>query len=67
MPHLLHCQRTTDGVLVEQFALTEACYTVARLAQTFEKIESRDAESWTENLGVVCVVDHAVKVSLILA
>ncbi|KFY82020.1 hypothetical protein V500_10896 [Pseudogymnoascus sp. VKM F-4518 (FW-2643)] len=34
----------------QQFALTEAGYTLVRLVQEFEKIESRDDRPWLENL-----------------
>lgn len=34
----------------QQFALTEAGYTIVRLLQNFEKIESRDSTPWLENL-----------------
>ncbi|MCJ1230206.1 hypothetical protein MMC12_006878 [Toensbergia leucococca] len=50
----------------QQFAITEASYTTARLLQTFKGIESRDPAPWTENLTLTCV-GQACKVGLTLA
>ena len=51
--------------LGQQFALTEASYTIARLCQTFSRIETAPGEesrSWTESLNLTCAVYGGVKV-----
>lgn len=48
----------------QQYALTEAAYTIVRLLQTFDKIEARDAEPWQEHLGVTLSSCHGTKVAL---
>lgn len=53
------------GVFVEQLALTEASYTIIRIAQELEGIESRDPQPWTESIGVVCTIANGVKVSVV--
>ena len=57
---------TTTGLtrfFLEQLALTEALYTVVRIAQEFKEIRSCDQEPWTESIGVVCTIANGVKVS----
>lgn len=49
----------------QQFALTEASYVVVRLAQTFDRVESRDPNPWTEGLGLTTVNLNGAKVALI--
>ena len=48
----------------QQFALTEAGYTIVRLLQHFEKIESRDSRPWFENLHLTLSPGNGVKVAL---
>jgi len=51
--------------LGQQFALTEASYTTARLCQMFEGIESRDpSQVWLEGLSLTCVSFNGAKVAL---
>jgi cytochrome P450 len=50
--------------LGQQFALTEAGYTVVRMVQAFSKIESRDLNDWTEGLTLTCVNKNGAKVAL---
>ena len=50
--------------LGQQYALTEAGYTIVRLLQTFGKIENRDPEPWEEHLGVTLSSHHGTKVGL---
>ncbi|KUI61103.1 Cytochrome P450 52A13 [Cytospora mali] len=49
----------------QQFALTEASYVVVRLAQAFDRIESRDPNPWTEGLGLTTVNLNGAKVALV--
>lgn len=49
----------------QQFALTEASYTIARLVQEFEACEDRDGESWRENIALTLSSDRGVKVAMI--
>ena len=55
----------TRFFFLEQFALTEASYTIIRLAQEFESIESRDPAPWTEAIGVICTSANGAKVAMI--
>ena len=48
----------------QQFALTEAGYTIVRLVQKFERIESRDPRSWFENLHLTLSPGNGVKVAM---
>jgi cytochrome P450 len=48
----------------QQFALTEGGYTIVRLLQEFEKIESRDPTSWLENLHLTLSSGNGVQVAL---
>jgi cytochrome P450 len=48
----------------QQFALTEAGYTIVRLLQNFEKIESRDSTPWLENLHLTLSSGNGVQVAL---
>lgn len=48
----------------QQFALTEASYTIVRLLQKFEKIESRDPTPWLENLHLTLSSGNGVQVAL---
>jgi len=50
--------------LGQQFALTEASYTTARLLQHFCIIESRDSEPWREWLTLTCTSFGGCKVSM---
>jgi len=50
--------------LGQQFALTEASYTIVRMCQAFDKIESRDSRPWTEMLTLMCVNLGGAKVGL---
>ncbi|KAJ5505026.1 Cytochrome P450 [Penicillium fimorum] len=48
----------------QQFALTEAGYTIVRIMQQFESIENRDPNSWTENLKLTLSNANGTKVAL---
>ena len=48
----------------QQFALTEAGYTIVRLLQTFARIESRDPEPWCEGLHLTLSSGNGVKVAM---
>lgn len=48
----------------QQFALTEAGYTITRIMQQFETIESRDPNPWTEDLGLTLATANGTKVAL---
>jgi cytochrome P450 len=48
----------------QQFALTEAGYTIVRLLQTFEKIETRDTMPWVENLHLTLSSGNGTQVAL---
>ena len=49
----------------QQFALTEASYTIVRLLQEFDGIESRDETPWTEKLALTLAIQTGVQVSMI--
>ncbi|KAL5320282.1 hypothetical protein ACEPPN_011083 [Leptodophora sp. 'Broadleaf-Isolate-01'] len=48
----------------QQFALTRASYTIVRLVQEFEKIETRDNRPWCEGLHVALSSGNGVLVSM---
>lgn len=48
----------------QQFALTEAGYTITRIMQNFEKIETRDPDPWTEDLRSTLSNANGTKVAL---
>ncbi|KUM59964.1 hypothetical protein ACN42_g7154 [Penicillium freii] len=48
----------------QQFALTEAGYTISRIMQQFETIENRDPNPWTEDLGLTLASANGTKVAL---
>lgn len=48
----------------QQFALTEAGYTLARLIQVFEKLESKDPTPWLEGLHLTLGSGSGVHVAL---
>jgi cytochrome P450 len=48
----------------QQFALTEAGYTLARLVQAFERVESSDHAPWRENLHLTLGSGNGVHVAL---
>lgn len=48
----------------EQFALTEASYTTARLVQEFCRIESRDNRPWEELLTITVASRNGTMVAL---
>ncbi|KAL9099826.1 MAG: hypothetical protein Q9163_004729 [Psora crenata] len=50
--------------LGQQFALTEASYTIIRLLQEFEAIENRDSSPWEESLALTCAIRQGTKVGL---
>ena len=51
--------------LGQQFALTEASYTLVRLVQEFASIESRDVEhEWREQIALVTKSRNGTKVAL---
>ncbi|KAF4629186.1 hypothetical protein G7Y89_g8956 [Cudoniella acicularis] len=49
----------------QQFALTEASYTIVRLLQEFSAIENRDETPWQENLSLTMSCGRGVKVALV--
>lgn len=49
----------------QQFALTEASYTLVRMLQEFERIENRDARPWEEGLALTLACGNGVKVAMI--
>ncbi|KAJ5471616.1 hypothetical protein N7530_008973 [Penicillium desertorum] len=48
----------------QQFALTEAGYTITRIMQQFESIENRDPNPWTEDFGLTLSNANGTKVAL---
>ncbi|KAH8816184.1 cytochrome P450 [Xylogone sp. PMI_703] len=48
----------------QQFALTEASYTIVRLVQEFSAIESRDPTEWVEQLALTLSSGNGVQVAL---
>lgn len=48
----------------QQFALTEAGYTITRIMQHFETIENRDPNPWMEDLGLTLGNANGTKVAL---
>ncbi len=48
----------------QQFALTEAGYTIVRLVQEFSQIESRDSREWVEGLHLTLSSGNPVQVAL---
>ncbi|KAJ5713476.1 n-alkane-inducible cytochrome P450 [Penicillium malachiteum] len=48
----------------QQFALTEASYTIVRILQEFESIESRDSEPFKELIGLTLSMKNGAKVAL---
>jgi cytochrome P450 len=48
----------------QQFALTEAGYTIVRLVQQFGSIEDRDGEEWKEQLSLTVCSARGVRVAL---
>jgi cytochrome P450 len=51
----------------QQYALTEAMYTTTRILQEFERMESRDAGPWAENLSLTLCSKHGTKVGMYAA
>lgn len=49
----------------QQFALTEASYTIVRLMQEFESIEDRDGTAWVEKLSLTVASDKGVVVGMV--
>jgi len=49
----------------QQFALTEASYTIVRLLQEFGGIEDRDGTPWREQLALTLASANGVKVAMI--
>ena len=50
----------------QQFALTEASYTIVRLVQHFSSIQNRDPQPWKELLGMTTASLNGTKVSMTL-
>ena len=48
----------------QQFALTEAGYTIVRLVQKFKSIESRDPREWLEGLNLTLNSGNGVHVAM---
>jgi cytochrome P450 len=49
----------------QQFALTEASYTIVRLLQEFDGMENRDPEPWAEKLSLTMAIHNGVQVGMI--
>jgi len=49
----------------QQFALTEASYTITRLLQEFSGIEDRDGTEWVEQFGLTVASAKGVKVAMV--
>lgn len=49
----------------QQFALTEAAYTIVRILQEFETIESRDPRPFEEYLNITMSSFHGTMVSMV--
>lgn len=49
----------------QQYALTEAGYTIVRMCQVFRKLESRDDGPWREGLGLTLCSGEGTKVGLV--
>ena len=49
----------------QQFALTEASYTIVRLVQEFEAVEDRDGSPWMEKLSLTVASHKGVMVGMI--
>lgn len=50
--------------LGQQYALAEAGYLTVRLAQEFQKLESRDPRPWEESVGFALCPRNGIKVCL---
>lgn len=48
----------------QQYALTEASYTIVRLLQTFGELENRDPKEWVEGYGLTLCSGEGTKVAL---
>lgn len=65
---LLELQKLTFFQPVEKFAMQEASYVTARLAQTMARVDSRDAaEPWREQITLTICSKAGVKVGLTIA
>lgn len=51
---------------LEEFALNEATYTLARLVQTTDSLESRDPRPWIEGLSMACTSANGAEVAFVL-
>lgn len=49
----------------QQYALTEASYTIVRMCQTFVELQSRDHGPWREGLGLTLCSGEGTKVGLV--
>ena len=49
----------------QQFALTEASYTIVRLVQEFEGMEDRDGTQWAEQLSLTMASANGVRVGMV--
>lgn len=49
----------------QQFALTEASYTIVRLMQEFGAVEDRDGSAWLEGLALTLACGNGVKVAMV--
>jgi cytochrome P450 len=49
----------------QQFALTEASYTIVRILQEFAGIEDRDGSEWVEGLALTMASGKGVKVAMV--
>lgn len=56
--------RTSTYYLIEQFALLEAYYLVARLVQKFDRMESCDEREWMELSALATTCKNGVLVRL---
>ncbi|KAE8131080.1 cytochrome P450 [Aspergillus pseudotamarii] len=51
--------------LGQQFALTEASYTIVRIVQSFKGITNRDPDPWEERLALTLASKHGTKVAMV--
>lgn len=49
----------------QQFAITEASYTIVRLVQEFSAIEDRDGTPWQEKLNLTMCSGKGVQVAMV--
>lgn len=53
-----------NSLIIEQIALLEAHYLVARMVQTFETMVSQESRDWEELFALATTCKHGVKVKM---